>query len=484
MAPKRNEATKGPPAPLFGPPKPGETEIIVQKPGGSEITVQKPQESETTAPKPEAGNHGLEAPETNLETATNNSTTNGHLHLEAERLLFNALQQLQSLYNEASKTRAQTITIKKADFESIGNGLQQAYEHLKQPCACGMGNASPSKVENTILDTLTQIQGSIATLETKYNDIESKITNAPKTYADIIKSASSKASKIEQRTERRKRREEIRKEREKYGVTLSLKDMTMNKQQSILAMSAKAIAEHCQSAIDRLYVNSSDAPRIIGVSKLAKSFRIQFTTEDEADTIHKLNQNKDDIWNVAFEGLKLYEPMYGIVVHGIPTADLNTTMMDDKEVINRLEAENDIKAGTIVKITPLRRQKNRTPDSVKLHHSIVVYMNNQHKANKCIVNGFYVDYVHYNAVQRFTPQYQIMQCFNCCDYGHRSTNCKRHSRCGKCGENHNTRECKSTTVHCFQCKGPHEAWHPQCPARIAEKDRLEELMGNTPDLFN
>ena len=146
--------------------------------------------------------------------------------------------------------------------------------------------------------------------------------------------------------------------------------------------------------------------------------------------------------------------MYGIVVHGIQIADLDTRVMGNREIIKRLETENNIKAGTIVKITPFRHRKNRTPDAVKLHHSIIVYMNNQHKANKCIVNGFYVDYLHYNAVQRFTPQHPIMQCFNCCNYVHRAMNCKRHSRRGKCSENQGT---QSTIIHCFQCKDPHEA---------------------------
>ena len=36
----------------------------------------------------------------------------------------------------------------------------------------------------------------------------------------------------------------------------------------------------------------------------------------------------------------------------------------------------------------------------------------------------------------------------------------------------------------FNAKDLMKPWHPQCPARIAEKDRLEELMGNTFYLFN
>ena len=128
-------------------------------------------------------------------------------------------------------------------------------------------------------------------------------------------------------------------------------------------------------------------------------------------------------------------------------------------------------------------RKDNHDDKVKLHHSIVVYMNNPHAANKCITNGFYVDYIRQTA-EKFAPQYQIIQCFSCCDYGHRAINCKRHSRCAKCEEKHDTRECTSNTVHCFQCKGSHEAWHPQCPARIAEKNRLEELTEICSVLFN
>ena len=190
------------------------------------------------------------------------------------------------------------------------------------------------------------------------------------------------------------------------------------------------------------------------------------------------------MWNAAFEGLKPHEPMYGIVVHGVPIANLDVTQMADTAIIKRIKGENHIGTRTITKITPLRRKRRIEDKSkTKLHHSIVVYLNNQHTANKCITNGFYVDYLHY-AAEKFVPQYQLMQCFNCCDYGHKATSCKRHSRCGKCGKKHNTRECTSTKAQCFHCKGSHEAWHSECPANIAEKAQLEELSGNASYIFN
>ena len=72
-----------------------------------------------------------------------------------------------------------------------------------------------STPEKTILDALTQIQNSVASLKTKYkdieakietkhNDIEAKIDETPKKYAEIIKLTSLKESKIEQQIHKQK----------------------------------------------------------------------------------------------------------------------------------------------------------------------------------------------------------------------------------------------------------------------------------------
>jgi hypothetical protein len=37
---------------------------------------------------------------------------------------------------------------------------------------------------------------------------------------------------------------------------------------------------------------------------------------------------------------------------------------------------------------------------------------------------------------------------------------------------------KALQYQCIQCKGSHEAWHHECPARIAESKRLDELIGS------
>jgi hypothetical protein len=389
----------------------------------------------------------------------------------AEELLYHGLQELQRVYDAACETKAGKITIDKASFKKIGITFQQTWKQIK--------TTQRALEESIFVDTLKHIQASIIGLEQKYEDIQVKVTEAPKTYAEIVSSTTlSKDPKIELRTQRRKQREMLSQERAKYTVTLSTKDMKTSTQQSITKMSGKEIAERCQQAISSSKINGAQ-PTILGINKLANSIRIQFETEEQAKTV---SDPKID-WDKAFQGLKLHKPNYGIVIHGVPRNDLDITTMTNTEVIKRLEMENNMQAGTITKITPLRRRDNQDSNKIKLHHSIVLHLNDKHTANKCITNGCYIDYIHHPA-ERFTPQFQVTQCFNCCDYGHRATYCKRQSRCGKCGDKHNTRECKSTIIECVQCKGQHEAWHSKCPARIAEANRLEEQMGRSSCLFH
>jgi len=395
--------------------------------------------------------------------------------MNAEQLMLEALQQLQMIYNDACKVKTEQITIKQTTFEAIGQRIQQAHEQVK------LARSGENKPENTILETLAQIQSSIVNLEKKYNNIESTMAEAPNTYAEIIKSTvTPKNAKVEVRTERRKQREHLRREQERYEITLTTKEADAATQQSIFAKSAKEITEQCQKAVNHAYENKSKTLKIRGISKLANGICIQCDSLMDAQSLgHEVNVD----WNKAFKGLKKHDPNHGVVVHGVPIAVLDLRKMTDNEFIKQLEKANGMNPGTITKITPLRRRNNQDSDKEKLHYSIVVYTNEKYAANEVIMSGFYIEYYHYATVARFTPQYQITQCFNCSDYGHRAANCKRHTRCGKCGEGHNTRECDSTTAHCFQCKGPHEAWHPQCPARVAEVKRLDELVGNCPLLF-
>lgn len=115
---------------------------------------------------------------------------------------------------------------------------------------------------------------------------------------------------------------------------------------------------------------------------------------------------------------QVHKLSYGIVIHRVPIAELGATKMTNTEAIKRFETENNMKIGTIAKITLLRHKNNHNSDSdkVKLHYSIVLYTSDRHVANRCITNSCCIQYLYYPA-ERFTSQYQITKCFNCCEYG-------------------------------------------------------------------
>ena len=442
------------------------------KPLNPEITVQNlPQSTERELVTPEATPEATNTEGKNFLAIPNPLT-------DAEEHLISVLLKLQGLHDTASETNAIDIAMELTTFTKIATSIQKAWEYVKA--------AKRAHEEKTILKPLKDIQASIASLEQKYEnieattnrienkhkDIERTVKDAPKTYADIVNaSATSTKEKetAEMRARQRQHRDALRQERAKYEVTLTTKQTTDKVKEQITTMAPKEITERCQQAVEKA---SIPGVKLQGINKIVNGIRVRCATEEQANQLRAID------WNEAFEGIKTHEPIYGIVINGMPIDDLD---LDDPRTIKLLEAANGFPSGTIAKVTPLRR-KDKAPSSKTKHRSIVIYLKNIHIANKCIMNGCYINYLHYMPL-RFIPQFQITQCFNCCEYGHRATSCKRKPRCGKCAGKHNTKESDSTTVQCAHCKGPHEAWRHECPAWIAEKHRLEELRDRCPDLF-
>jgi hypothetical protein len=102
--------------------------------------------------------------------------------------------------------------------------------------------------------------------------------------------------------------------------------------------------------------------------------------------------------------------------------------------------------------------------------------------NTWIKRGFSINF-QIHRTERYTTRTQLIQCYNCYEYGHCAKNCQAKTCCGRCGESHATKDCKSTTVKCRQCKGAHEAWHHKCPVRIMKRKHLRELKHQLPLKF-
>lgn len=74
---------------------------------------------------------------------------------------------------------------------------------------------------------------------------------------------------------------------------------------------------------------------------------------------------------------------------------------------------------------------------------------------------------------------KVIQCFNCLRYGHVNSQCKSKVRCSKCGEEHKTTDCSSTSpLSCIFCKGSHTSLnHKECP-EFAKQKSIKTIMAN------
>lgn len=220
-----------------------------------------------------------------------------------------------------------------------------------------------------------------------------------------------------------------------------------------------------------------DKPIVQAVNTLGTTtLKLHFRSKDEATKIRSLNVD----WDQAYEGIKLHNPQYGIVVHGVPMAVAEGT--ESKELIKQWEEQNDVYGHLrITRITPLRRNNNRRAAAQK---SMIVFTENVSLANEIITRGFFLDSQVLKA-ERYASHLHINQCYRCHGFGHKSTHCNHKEKCVRCGkEDHRTNDCNATRPHCTNCKGHHEAWSLDCEKRNEEGWRLHQMRTNSPALFS
>lgn len=68
----------------------------------------------------------------------------------------------------------------------------------------------------------------------------------------------------------------------------------------------------------------------------------------------------------------------------------------------------------------------------------------------------------------------LLQCKNCCMWGHATSNCRRAPRCNNCAEQHRTTTCQiANEFKCSNCNGQHRASDTQCPVYKFKQDQIK-----------
>lgn len=321
--------------------------------------------------------------------------------------------------------------------------------------------------------------GRISNMEKDVKEIKEAILSLtaakPKTWAQIAAGPGTGAPDIRLEVAKRERLEKAKKERAKTEVVLTLRDASNDIRQYIESMHEKAIAETLQQGIrDRLASSGTADVKIRGVRKASKHIlKVLCETEKDANTVQELK------WESILDGATTLKPAYGVVIHGVPKCEIDTTTQNQEEIKTRLENINNIK---VTRTVPLMKKARNTSAPTQ---SIIVFTEHPEEADNCIMDGVRIENRIYPA-ERYTPQCQIRQCYNCQGYGHRADACTKAPKCGKCAQEHETRKCNNSrneTPACAQCGGPHTAWHYDCPKRRKESERLEIMRATTPLTF-
>jgi len=243
-------------------------------------------------------------------------------------------------------------------------------------------------------------------------------------------------------------------------------------QEELLRASHTTITEKCIKATRKTTANQNPVPTIKGVQKLKSGdIRICCNTPEEAEALKQVD------WNIAYQGLKIRKPKFGIVIHGVPTTMLDAANIYSED-IQRLEMQNASKQIKVSKIVPLRR--NKPIDDPAMHNSVVVFLDSPIAADACIKEGVFIDHCFFGAVEKYAPQLRRTQCYNCQRFGHIASQCRAsHSTCGKCSGQHATQACTESNFKCAACQGAHPAWDKECPQRAQEESRLANTRRNT-----
>ena len=184
-------------------------------------------------------------------------------------------------------------------------------------------------------------------------------------------------------------------------------------------------------------------------------------------------------WERALEGANLVETLYRVVIHGVSKYDIDFDKDKPEEIIARIQGGDSEKI-TIKRVEPLMKRL-RNPNAPT--QSIVASLNCPKEADSCIETGIRMENRCYSIAERYIPQCQIKQCFKCQGYGHKASVCTRKVRCGKCVQEHETRECQSETMQCANCKGPHCAWSHECPVCQQKREQGETLRNQLSDFY-
>jgi hypothetical protein len=166
------------------------------------------------------------------------------------------------------------------------------------------------------------------------------------------------------------------------------------------------------------------------------------------------------------------------VIHGVSIDEVNPHTDTLDKIASEIEERNNI---NVVQLRTLRAPSKI--DRTTPHNSFVILTHNKEAADTCLRKGVFLNCRLYNS-KKYTPQYQLTQCYKCQRFGHKAGHCRGRERCGNCGrDDHIAKDYGTNRPRCVNCGDDHTAWHPDCPRRREESERLDDLKLNSKGTY-
>ena len=271
---------------------------------------------------------------------------------------------------------------------------------------------------------------------------------------------------------------ERKQQRDKYTLVITAKDSPEATKSKLKTDHPKNLIQDIQKVITLLFHGKEHTPKIHSINKRQDD---TYKLHCQSDKDPQLLESVD--WDKVLPGTKVNKRKYGIVVHGVPKVDVDPTKDDQEMLTTEIKEDNESRNLSVVQVLPLRRTQKHL-NRPTAHHSLVIFTHSKQEADNCIKRGIALKGRFYTA-EKYTPELNIAQCFNCYKFGHLAKHCKNEQTCGKCGEkSHSSSECPNNENKCAGCGGPHPAWHPECNRRDEEGERLRKLRQTASDRYS
>lgn len=178
-------------------------------------------------------------------------------------------------------------------------------------------------------------------------------------------------------------------------------------------------------------------------------FRISFDSTGEAN---KVNDKR-----LHGTGLKKYNPIVRNeiigLIKGVPRN------FSEKEMKDNLESNQEV---TLIE----RVKRKGRGEELRITEQVKVTFKGKEHPDSVFIYG-----VPFKVEIYIFP---IKQCTNCWMYTHKTTDCKKRKKCGKCGSEHEDPNCDDRPK-CINCRGQHTANARECPERMRQR-KIKEAM--------